>query len=262
MIKLIVTDLDGTLLNDALQVPERFFSIAKQLFDKDIKLAIATGRAQASINEKFGTIMEHLYSISDNGSLMMKGKEELLCKPLIPSDIKSIVEIGRTIKKAWPVLCGKDAWFIENTDQDFLDKVHIYTRNYHVVKDLTQVEEPIMKVSLCDLEGAEQNCYPYYQPYEKELKVALGGTLWLDITMPNANKGVAIEYLQKLHGISKEETLVFGDMLNDYEMMHTAKFSYAMKNAHQKIKEVANFITEKDNNEDGVIDVMKKLLVG
>lgn len=261
MVKLIVTDLDGTLLNDALNVPTGFFSLADRLFEKGIKLAIATGRAQASIQEKFGPIMEHLYSISDNGSLMMKGNEELLCKPLNSSDIKALVEVGRPIENAWPVLCGKDSWFIENTDKAFLDKVHLYTRNYQVVNDLTQVEAPIIKVSLCDIIGAEQNSYPHYRSFENELKVALGGTSWLDVTMPSANKGIAIEHLQQLYGISKSETLVFGDMMNDLEMMQTAKYSYAMKNAHQRIKEVASFITEKDNNEGGVIEVIEKFLL-
>jgi Cof subfamily protein (haloacid dehalogenase superfamily) len=259
MIKLIVSDLDGTLLNDALNVPEDFFSLAERLFEKNIMFAIATGRSQTSIQEKFNCILKNLYSISDNGSLIRKGEEELLCKTINFDYIKSIIAIGRSIENAWPVLCGKDAWYIENTDKPFLDKVHLYTRNYHVVNDLTQVDVPIIKVSLCDINGAEQNSLKHYRIFEQELKVAVGGTLWLDITMQDANKGMAVEYLQELHGISKNETLVFGDMLNDLEMMQTASHSYAMKNAHPKLKEVANFITDKDNNEQGVIDMIEKL---
>lgn len=259
MIKLIVTDLDGSLLNEALNVPTRFFSLVDKIFSKNIHLAIATGRAQASIREKFEPIIDQLYSISDNGSLLKFGTRELLCTPIEQKYLNPLVEIGRSIDDAWPVFCGKERWFIENTDTAFLDKVHLYTRNYEVVEDLNSVNEPIIKISLCDLKGAEFNSNNHYQQYANDLKIAVGGSLWLDITMQNANKGYAVEHLQNTLGVTKEETLVFGDMLNDIEMMSKATYSYAMKNAHPLLKEVASFITDKDNNEEGVLDMIEKL---
>ena len=65
--------------------------------------------------------------------------------------------------------------------------------------------------------------------------------------------------LQSLNNISPDETLVFGDFMNDYEMMKTAKYSYAMKNANPKLIEVANFVTDKDNNEAGILEVIERL---
>ena len=259
MIKLIVTDLDGTLLNDNHEVPARFWEIANRLFKKNIKLAIATGRPHFSITEHFASIMDHLYAISDNGSMIIHDTREILSKPLPPHEIEELVVTARSIPNAWPILCGKDFWFIEHSDSTLIEKILIYHKNFKIVDDLTKITEPILKISLLDLLGTEQHTYPHYKQFENRLKIAIGGAIWLDITRTDANKGEAVKELQQLNNIQPDETLVFGDFMNDYEMMQAATYSYAMKNAYPKILEVANFVTEKDNNEGGVLDVIEAL---
>ncbi|MBW8684750.1 HAD family hydrolase [Chitinophaga rhizophila] len=259
MIKLVVTDLDGTLLNDQHEVPERFWDIANRLFKKGIKLGIATGRPHFSITENFPPLMAHVYAISDNGSFIMYDKKEILSKPLPQEEIMGLVKTARGIDNTYPVLCGKDYWFLESEEKVLIEKVLIYQKNIRIVKDLTKVDDPILKMSVLDLNGADQNSYLHYTQFADRLKVALGGALWVDVTRLDANKGEAVQMLQQLNNIGPDETLVFGDFMNDYEMMRAAKYSYAMKNAYPKIIEVANFVTEKDNNEGGVLDVIEAL---
>jgi Cof subfamily protein (haloacid dehalogenase superfamily) len=259
MIKLIVTDLDGTLLNDNHEVPERFWELANRSFKKGIKLAIATGRPHFSITEKFLPIMNHLYAISDNGGLIMHDKTELLSRPLPRHEIEALVVTARTVPNAWPILCGKDIWYIEDADSVLIEKILIYHKNFKIVNDLTKVEDAVLKMSMCDIVGAEQNSYPYFKHFGNSLKIAVGGTIWLDITRTDANKGEAVRKLQQLNSITPDETMVFGDFMNDYEMMKAATHSYAMKNAHPAIIEAANFITAKDNNEGGILDVIEAL---
>ena len=79
------------------------------------------------------------------------------------------------------------------------------------------------------------------------------------ITAKNINKGVAIREIQELLGINYEETVVFGDYLNDLEMMESGYYSYAMKNAHDDLKKVARFIA-KSNDENGVVEAIKELI--
>ena len=259
MIKLIVTDLDGTLLNDNHEVPARFWEIADRLFKKEIKLCIATGRSHFSITENFASIMDHLYAISDNGSMIIHDTTEILSKPLPAHEIAELIVTARAVPNAMPILCGKDCWFIENADDILIEKVLIYQKNFKIVEDLTTINEPILKITILDLLGAEKNSYPRFKQVDSNLKIAVGGAIWLDITRTDANKGEAVKVLQQLHNITPDETLVFGDFMNDYEMMQTATYSYAMKNAHPKILEVANYITEKNNNEGGVLDVIEAL---
>ena len=259
MIKLIVTDLDGTLLNNNHEVPERFWGVAKRLFDKGIMLSIATGRSHVSITEKFQPIVHQLYAISDNGSLIIHDNNELLSKPLPPHEVEKLVITARSLTNAWPILCGKNQWFLENSDTVLLETVSHYHNNVKVVDDLTKVTDAIMKLTVLDLAGSEQNSYPHYKHFEGSLKIAVGGPMWLDIMRADVNKGEAVQVLQQLNNISTDETLVFGDFMNDLEMMQTATYSYAMKNANPKLIEVANYITEKDNNNAGILDVIETL---
>ena len=73
------------------------------------------------------------------------------------------------------------------------------------------------------------------------------------------NKGLAISEIQKLLNIKQEETMVFGDYLNDLEMMQNAYHSYAMENAHSDLKKVARFIA-KSNDDNGVVRAIKEKL--
>lgn len=259
MIKLIVTDLDGTLLQNNHEVPERFWKIADRLFRQDIRLAIATGRPHYSIVEKFQPILDRLYAISDNGGLINLNQTELLSKPIPSDQLEALIRTARSVPDAWPVLCGKDTWYIENKETVFMEKILLYQKNISMVDDLTRVEDDILKMSLCDIKGAESNSIKYFKPFTDSLKIAVGGTIWLDITRTDANKGEAVRWLQEENNITPDETLVFGDFMNDYEMIQAATYSYAMKNAHPLLLEAANYVTEKDNEEGGVLDVIETL---
>ena len=81
----------------------------------------------------------------------------------------------------------------------------------------------------------------------------------MDVMEKGANKGTALNKVQELFGISKEETAAFGDNHNDLEMLREAGDSYAVANARREVKEAARFLI-KSNNEDGVLQQLKKIL--
>ena len=87
----------------------------------------------------------------------------------------------------------------------------------------------------------------------------LSGEIWLDMMAKGVNKGIAINKIQEITKYKHEETMVFGDYLNDLEMMESAYHSYAMENAHDDLKKVARFIAKK-NTENGVIEKIKEVL--
>lgn len=73
------------------------------------------------------------------------------------------------------------------------------------------------------------------------------------------NKGIAIKEIQEKLDIKYDETMVFGDYLNDLEMMENAYYSYAMENAHDDLKKISRFSAKK-NTEDGVIEKIKEVI--
>lgn len=258
MIKLIAIDLDGTLLTDRKELPPDFFKIARSLISDGVAIVIASGRPFHNVAEIFKDLRDQLYFACDNGTYVVYGKEELVVNPLNRSSVGKFIQISRTLKNVYPVLCGKDRAFIENEDPEFMKQALKYYKEYKLVSDVTEIDEMILKISFCDLIDAETNCYPHYKKFESDYSVVVSGKIWLDITDRMGNKGVAIEAIQKRLNISPGETMAFGDYLNDLHMLQKSTHSYAMKNAHEEIKQAANHITRFDNNEYGVMDVIKK----
>lgn len=259
MIKLIATDMDGTLLKSNNQLPERFPEVFERLQEEGIIFAAASGRQYYNLIKRFEAVQDQMMFIAENGTFVIYKNEEILVKSLDRNDAYELVKIGRTIDEAYIVLCGKKSAYIEGNDERFINEVKKYYERFKVVECLEDVEDEILKVTLCDFKGAEENSIKYFEAFKEDFQVTVSGYLWLDIVANGTNKGVAIEYIQQKLGITPEETMTFGDYLNDLEMMKSAYYSYAMENAHEELKEAARFITQ-SNDEEGVLIEIERML--
>lgn len=251
--------MDGTLLDDHKKLPADFFEVVQQLQQKDILFCVASGRQSYTLLEEFYDIRDSIIFCAENGTYVTYKNEVIHLHTMKKQDAEALIAIGRKIEGAFLVLCCKNGAYVENTDVAFLNEVRKYYKRLEIVDDITKVEDDILKVTLCDFKNAEQNSYTFFRDFEKDFKVAISGEIWLDITERSANKGTALQKIQKEFNISFEETLVFGDFLNDLEMMRMAKFSYAMKNSHPEILEASSFVTAFSNNESGVTKTIKQL---
>ncbi|MAM19092.1 MAG: HAD family hydrolase [Gramella sp.] len=259
MIKLIVTDMDGTLLNDQHELHPDFWKIEEELTGKGVLFAIASGRQFYNLEAKFDRIKNRIMFFAENGTFVSYQGKELYVNPIERDSAIGFIEMGRKLDETYLVLCGKNSAYIETRDREFIDEVSKFYERLEIVDDLTQVNDTILKVTLCNFNGVEDHTFPHFVNYTDRFKVAIAAKIFIDITAHDANKGDAIKGIQKELNISPEETLVFGDYLNDLEMMQVAHHSYAMKNAHPEIKEVSKFITEFDNNENGVLRTIESL---
>ena len=260
MIKLIATDMDGTLLNDENQLPTEFQEIYQALIEKGIIFGAASGRQYYNLIERFADQKDDMLFIAENGTFVVHKGEELFANTL-PRDVAvKLIEIGRTIEDAYIILCGKKSAYIERSTPELLEQVDKYYARREIVADLTQVDDEVLKVTILDFKGAEDNSNHFFSAYREQLQVAVSGFLWLDITNGDANKGTAIQKVQEHFGITSEQTMVFGDYLNDLDMMRQAYYSFAMANAHDEIKNVARF-EAKTNNESGVMKSIRQYVL-
>lgn len=259
MIKLIATDMDGTLLNTNNEIDQEFYGVFKKLRQKGIIFAAASGRQYFNLLKRFEDIKDDMMFIAENGTFVVYKGEEVLVNALDKSSAKKLIEVGRTINNAYVIVCGKKSAYIEETDSRFIKETEKYYERYEVVKDLTKVQDDILKVTICDFSGSESNSNNYYEEYRQALQVTISGKLWLDITAKGVNKGVTINKIQELLNIKYKETMVFGDYLNDLEMMDSAYYSYAMENAHDDLKKVSRFIAESNDN-NGVVKAIKEVM--
>ena len=196
---------------------------------------------------------------AENGSYVVFRGEEIHIQAIDPEITHELILIARKIKNTYPIICGKKKAYVENDDEEFINHLKLYFERYEVVEDLLEIkDDQFLKFTLCDLAGSEVNSYPHYKKYEEDLQVKVSGPIWLDISHKKANKGRALEVLQEKFQITAEQTMVFGDYLNDLEMLEKAHYSYAMANAHPDIKKIARFIA-KSNDENGVVEILSEI---
>ncbi|MBD1258958.1 HAD family phosphatase [Maribacter polysiphoniae] len=258
-IKMVVSDMDGTLLNSNHEVSDRFFELFDQLQKKGILFVAASGRQYNSIVDKLDTIKNDIVVVAENGGYVRRNEEELLATLLPKDKQKIILDILDTVDNIHPVLCGKQNSYLTGNSDSFADLLKQYYSAYEIVEDLSMVDAEILKIAIYHFESSEQHIYPAVQHLEGDLKVKVSGPNWVDISSPDANKGFALQKLQELYNIKPSETMVFGDYNNDLEMLALAEYSFAMANAHPNVKKVAHYETE-SNDHFGVERILEKLI--
>ncbi|MGS2740136.1 HAD family hydrolase [Sinomicrobium sp. M5D2P17] len=259
-VKLIATDMDGTLLNSESRVSDRFFELFEELKQHHIHFVAASGRQYHSIADKLLPIKDDITIIAENGAIAKQRDEELLVTPLPVSVVKNTVSLVRPLEDAYIVICGRDQAYIETNNIAFHDMFREYYHEYTKVPDLNDIKgDEFLKIAIYSFGGSEKNIYPHVRHLEETLQVKVSGEYWLDISSPDANKGHALKLLQEKLNVTKEETLVFGDYNNDLEMMEQAYFSYAMENAHPNVLNAARYKTLSNDN-NGVEHILEKLL--
>jgi Cof subfamily protein (haloacid dehalogenase superfamily) len=261
MIKLIASDMDGTLLDETGSIPEEFFEIYETLNSKDIIFAAASGRQYHTLVRDLDSIKENVIFIAENGSFVVHDNKELYSCYIDKSTVQEIILVGRGIDGAEMVLCGKKSAYIETNNLKFAEQVHKYYAKCEEVESLLDVDDDILKVAVCDFKGPANNSHKVFSPlYKDKLGVVISGELWLDLLNKAVNKGEALKYIQNKLNISSKETMAFGDYFNDVEMLQNAHHSYAMHNAPEGVKKHAKYIA-KSNKEHGVLDTIKKVVL-
>lgn len=259
-VKLIVTDMDGTLLNSNGDVSARFFELFPQLQAQNIQLVAASGRQYYSIAEKLAPIKDDVFIIAENGGITQKASKELITYLLDHDNIADLVQKIRTLDGAEVVLCGKKCAYIESENSEFISFFQQFYTKYEKVADLTKVEQDdFFKLAVYHPQDAEQFLFPHFKELEGKLQVKISAEKWLDLSSLHTHKGNALQFLQHYLGIKKSETMVFGDYNNDLEMMALADFSFAMANSHPKVKAVAAY-DAKSNDEGGVEHIIAYML--
>ncbi|WP_166371304.1 Cof-type HAD-IIB family hydrolase [Psychromonas sp. SA13A] len=259
-IKFIATDMDGTLLDKDGRLPPDFFDVFQQLEQRDIMFAAASGRQYYSLLQTFSAVKDRIMFIAENGTLVMHQGEELYSCTIDIESIHRIIKEARLIEGAHIVLCGKKSAYIETQAPKALEEIKKYYHRCDYVKDLLEVEDEFIKVAICHFDGSQEFVYPSINAkFDVDHKVVVSAKIWLDVMNINASKGDAIKYLQDKLKFSFEQTMSFGDYFNDIEMLQASFHSYAVENAHEKVKTYARF-SAPSNLEHGVMKVIRNHL--
>lgn len=271
-VRIVAVDMDGTLLNDAKELPEGLWDVVRELEQRGIEFVPASGRQYWTLRNLFAPVADGTTIIAENGALVMKDHEQVYIDQM---DIDTAVEAVKRVRQVVDegadtgiVVCCAQSAYIERGDEAFQKIVREYYNHTEVVPDLLErledirggrVEDTLLKLAQwakSDIISLSE--FTMGHAIESHQRVVSGAN-WADLQEKTVNKGRAIEALQRRLGVGPTQTMVFGDFNNDIEMLERADFSFAMLNASDDVHAVARYIAP-SNNEAGVLSVIRELL--
>ncbi len=247
MVKLIASDLDGTLLqNGAHDLNPIVFEQILTLKECGILFVAASGRQYLNLRRLFTPVQDDIAYIPENGSLCIY-KGETLSKGIIDHDLayRILDEIAKYPQYNC-IISGERVCYSTSKNPEFYNHmVNVIQNNMKFIDDpKTEISEPILKIAVCDYSGTDSCEKHLKEKFSSEIKVVTSGNLWVDFICPAANKGSALkDLLNHLH-IDARDCIAFGDQYNDVEMLQTAGTSYAMANAAPGIDKYATNVTD------------------
>ena len=261
MIRLIASDIDGTLVKDGSDhINPRLFEIITELKKKNILYAAASGRQFPSMRRLFAPVQDNVIFIAENGAYVVCRDSEMSYTPMDRETVEAIVMQMRNCPNCCLTASGKEATYIESQDEDFIDLlVNGYHNTIQIVEDVLKADTTFIKLALYNKTGIHQQAEQLIKQWNKRVKVVVAGKQWLDFMDLSVDKGQALARIQQITGISREETICFGDNSNDIGMFHQAGRSYAVATANPEVQREADQVIGTYET-DGVLKELEKLL--
>lgn len=273
MYKLIAIDLDGTLLNDEKNIPSENIKIINELINKGYEVVFATGRRYLAARQFIDCFKEDLVIVANNGNMVRhtRGDELIHAEYLQSECLEFVINEGKKLDLHPTIHINK---FEQGVDMVFeLEREDERYHKYLIGEDRALRVDDFLKedlkvlsiVYLGDYKKLETlnnkilSAYPEnYTTYLMQ-NIALADGL-LEVVKPNSSKWKSLIRYANSIGIEKSEILAIGDDANDVEMIEEAGFGISMKNGVEKLKGVADAISEFNNNDAGVARELRKLL--
>lgn len=285
MIKLIASDMDGTLLNHNHKIPKENVKLINYAKNQGIKFVVATGRAYYEALPALNEENINCDVISFNGGIVYdKNGNIISMTPMIPKDLYYTIEILKSFDISYQ-LYTKNTIYTTSIETDINAYIDLIRSNgYEPDEDhlraeaqqkldegyITEVDNiefylnekenpPIKVIGISNDISKLQNATKLLSA-NKNISVTSSGANNIEIMHKDATKGEALKEIAKIYGIELENIVAIGDNLNDQAMLDIVGYSVAMKNGNTILKEQAKYVTEKTNSEGGVADTIFKLI--
>ncbi len=260
MIKMIATDMDGSLLDEQKHFPPHFFETMEALQQHGIAFVAATGRSYPKQREEFAPAITKPYFLCDNGAFLLHDGEVLFADVLDRTFLLEIEAALGTVSGAHAVYCGEEHAWQHPIEGPFTPYLRSYYATYQAIQSVDDIQDDILKVAVCDVQGAATNSYPVlHGVLGDRLHCVVSGEVWVDIMNNGINKGKTLAFLQEKLNITPDETVCFGDYYNDIELLGQATHSFVMQNANEDMKQHGRYVAP-PNTTFGVQQILSEIL--
>ncbi len=262
-IRLIASDLDGTLLEPVEHLPDGLFSTLERLDELGIVFAAASGRQYDNLRRLFAPAASKMGFICENGALNILRGQEAKVQGI---DRKTALELIACLQQM-PVsilVSGRHTCYVAPGNRPFTDDIIYRLRNTTaVVEHLDQLDDEYLKISAFSPDGVASFAEELSAKWSHRLHALVAGRNWFDFG--TASKATGIHALTDALGISKEEVVAFGDQFNDVAMLDAVGHPFLMETASDALKSrgyhlckrvmpVLTYIADHDGSLEGYTD--------
>ena len=269
--QILFTDLDGTLLNDEKEITPGNRRAIQEALAAGKRIVAASGRSLNSTlrkAEQVGLTEPGCFVIAYNGGVIYDctRRETVFRRTLDQKVLVQMFDEARrrgiyiqtydreqVVAEPW---CDPEVaqWYCKRTSAG-------YRQIGNVRRDLS--EAPV-KALMIDLEesGALDGMAAWInESLAGQVDCFYSSTFFLEAVAAGVNKGAAVEELCRLLNIPIDQSVAAGDEANDISMIRAAGIGAAMVNGVPAVKAAADYVTERDNNHDGVAEIIRKFLL-
>ncbi len=285
MIKLIASDMDGTLLNSNHKIPQNNIELIKFAQKNGIEFVVATGRAYYEALPSLNDENIKCDVISFNGGIIYDKNGNIInITPMKLKDLYYTIEILKSLNISYQ-LYTKNTIYTKSIETDITAYIDLIRANgeepneQHLRQEaknrlalghitevdnielyLNQEDNPAIKVIGISNDLEKLKHATELLSGNDNISVTSSGANNVEIMDKKATKGEALKIVADIHDINLKNAIAIGDNLNDQAMLDIVEYSIAMKNGNKELQKTAKFITEKTNSEGGVADSVMKLL--
>ncbi len=258
-ISLVISDVDGTLINQDKILTARTKAAIKQLQQANILFTVTSARPPFGMKMIVDTLELQYPFGAFNGGLLLKPNFDVIdCAPLSPKIIPEIIDIIESYGlDVW--LCSNRHWYLKDPHGVHVDH-HAKTLQFEptVISSYQDIQDGIVKIVGVgqDVEAVAQCETAAQKQFDSRLSATRSQSYYLDITQPNANKGTVVTKLADYLSIPTAEIVTIGDNYNDISMFGRSGISIAMGNASQKVQQQATYVTT-SNAEEGFANAIE-----
>lgn len=262
LIRLIASDMDGTLLDEHSEVPPETYDLILALREKGVHFAASSGRRFDRLCQFFAPVRDKMDFVAANGAQVYVDGELVDREVFSHLGIRRLAKTVGKFESLHMALFDDEKSFLLDDEDKFVREIDKDLPNAERIWYLPGPDVSILKISIyCEDGHVMDYAYALSRELGDEFLFAPSGTHWIDALQRGVNKATGIEQVMAHHGITRDEVMAFGDSMNDYEIIRFVGTGCAMANGRPALKAVANRVIGY-NYDQAVQGEMRKLLEG
>lgn len=259
-VKLVASDMDGTLLDENGQVPPETFDLILALRERGVRFVASSGRRYDRLCDFFSPVKDRMDFVASNGAQVFADGVQIDREVYSHLAIRRLAKTVAMFPNMHLALFDRTKSYLLDDEDKFVREVDKDLPNVERIYELPSPQVSIIKASIfCDDGNVMDNAYVLQRELGGLFTFAPSGSSYIDAMQPGISKASGIAQVMEYHGIDASEVMAFGDAMNDYEIIRFVGTGCAMANGRPALRAVADRVIG-SNIEHAVQSEMRRVL--